>query len=81
MVWPKWGISAMMWFWAFLIIAGYWYWWNRQRHSQRRGYWNRMDPIGHARTGVARGEISLEEFDEIKKTIRTREDRNHNPDS
>ena len=40
-----------------------------------------MDPIGHARIGVARGEISLEEFYEIKKTIRTREDRNHNPES
>ena len=49
----------------------------RQRHSQRRRYWNRKDPIHHARTGVSRGEISLEEFDEIKKTIRTREDRNH----
>ncbi len=72
MMWPMWGMGGMMWFWVFLIIAGYWFWWYGPRYIQRRRYWNRLDPLDQARARLARGELSLEEFEEIKKAIQNR---------
>ena len=69
MMWPMWGMDGMMWFWIFLIIVGYWFWWYGPRDIPRRRYRNRVEPLELARARLAGGDITLDEFDKIKKAI------------
>jgi uncharacterized membrane protein len=58
-----------MWiFWLFLIGCGWLLWDYRPRHYRRRIY-EREDPVEVARMRLARGEITIEEFEKIKETI------------
>ena len=68
-MWPT-MMGGGMWFW-FLIIAGLGYlFWASYRPSTHR--YIRDDPVEVARTRLARGEITLEEFERIKKAIESR---------
>ena len=70
MMWPMWGMGGMMWIWVLLFFgAGYWFWWYRPRGYSSRRYRSRETPLEIARARLAKGEITLEEFDEIKKAI------------
>jgi len=70
MMWPMWGMGSMMWFWVFLILGvGYWFWWYGPRDYPRRGYRRQEDSLEIARARLARGEITLEEFEKIKEAI------------
>ncbi len=58
-----------MWIWV-LIFCGlcYWGWgWFRPRRYRRYSY--RQDPLEIARERLARGEITPEEYEEIKRTL------------
>ncbi len=72
MMWPMWGMGGMMWFWVLLIFGvGYWFWWYGPRDIPRRRLQNRVNPLELARARLARGELTLDEFEEIKKAIQT----------
>jgi uncharacterized membrane protein len=58
-----------MWiFWLFLIGCGWLLWDYRPRYYHRRRY-HREDPVEVARMRLARGEITIEEFEKIKETV------------
>ncbi len=68
MMWPMWGMGPMMWFWVLLIFGvGYWFWWYGPRDIPGRRFEYREDPLEFAKARLARGEITLEEFEEIKR--------------
>ena len=70
MMGPMWGMGSMMWFWVLLIFGvGYWFWWYGPSNIPRRRYEHRDGPLELARARLAKGEITLEEFEEIKKAI------------
>ena len=70
MMWPMWGMGGMMWLWVLLIFgAGYWFWWYRPQDIPRRRYMSREAPLEIAKARLAKGEITFEEFDEIKKAV------------
>ena len=75
MMWPwMWGGMGMgggMWIWLLLLMGGGMYffmWWSR---SNRFGSYQRYDedPLEVARMRLAKGEITPEEYEEIRKTI------------
>lgn len=69
-MWPMWGMGWMMWPW-FLVIGGILYIFfggYRPRTIVER----KPSPIEIARLRYARGEITLEEFEVIKRTIKLR---------
>ena len=58
-----------MWIW-FLILGGCCYWgfrWFRPRRYRYHAYYD--DPYGIARERYARGEISAEEYEEIRRRL------------
>jgi len=66
-MWPMWGTGWMMWPW-FLVVGGILYIFfggYRPRMRVER----ELSPIEIARMRYARGEITLEEFEEIKRTL------------
>lgn len=65
-MWNMWGMGSGMWFW-FLIIAGivYFFYGGYKPRRVRR----ETDPLEVARMRYARGEITLEEFEEIKRNL------------
>jgi putative membrane protein len=72
MMWPMWGMGGMMWFWVLLIFGvGYWVWWYGPREISRPRHLIRVNPLELAKTRLAKGEITLDEFEEIKKAIQT----------
>jgi putative membrane protein len=65
-----WGMGWGMWIWVFLIFGlGYWFFWYGPRGYQRRRYESREAPLEVAKVRLAKGEITLEEFEKIKKAI------------
>lgn len=68
MMFGFWGMGWMMWIWPFLfIVFGYWLWFGVRPRRRHRRY--RDDPVEHARLRLANGEITVEEFEKIKKTL------------
>jgi putative membrane protein len=66
-MWDFWGMGWGMWFWLLLFIGlGYLFYIN---YRPRTYYREREDPLEIAKLRLARGEISPEEFEEIKKTL------------
>jgi uncharacterized membrane protein len=61
-----WGMGSGMWFWLLIIagIAYYFYGGFKPRRVRRAS-----TPLNVARMRYANGEISLEEFEEIKRNI------------
>ncbi len=77
-MWPwMWGGSGMgggMWIWFLLFIGGGWFffsWWPRP--YQRTSYRDEMeDPLEVARLRLAKGEITTEEYEEIRNTLESK---------
>jgi putative membrane protein len=66
-MWNFWGMGWGMWFWLLVLIGlGYLFYIN---YRPRAYYRAREDPLEVARLRLARGEITSEEFEEIKKTL------------
>jgi uncharacterized membrane protein len=66
-MWNFWGIGWGMWFWILIIVGfGYLYYTSILPRTYRP---NREDPLDIARTRLALGEITLEEFERIKETL------------
>ena len=65
-MWPMMGMGTGMWFWILIIagIAYYFYGGYRPRRIVKTN-----SPLEVARMRYARGEITLEEFEEIKRNI------------
>ncbi len=77
MMWPwMWGGSGMgggMWIWFLLLIGGGWFfftWWSRSSRYRRYRQFEE-DPLGVARMRLVKGEITPEEFEEIRKIIQS----------
>ena len=77
MMWPwMWGGSGIgggMWIWFLLFVGGGWFifrWWSRSSRYQRYGRYEE-DPLEVARMRLAEGEITLDEFEVIRKTLET----------
>lgn len=69
MMFGYWPMGWMMWVWV-LIIGGMCYWgWSWFRPRRHRYYSYRSDPLEIARERLARGEITSQEYEEIKKTL------------
>lgn len=65
-MWNFWGMGWGMWFWL-LILAGAGYLFYATTAPRTHG--RRQDPLEIARTRLARGEITQEEFERIKETL------------
>jgi putative membrane protein len=60
----------MGWMWLVLILlAGVAYWIYSAAFAPRRRRWMGEDPMEAARMRLARGEITAEEFEEIRKNL------------
>jgi uncharacterized membrane protein len=56
--------------WVILIFGlVYWFFWYGPRDYPRRRYERRLDPLEHAKARLAKGEITLEEFEKVKEAI------------
>jgi putative membrane protein len=70
-MWDGMGMGWGMWIWFLLFIGCGWFffmWWPRP--YRYRGYRRfRDDPLEIARMRLARGEITSEEYEEIRRTI------------
>jgi putative membrane protein len=63
-----WGTGGMSWMWIFLIFGcGWFFWWWRPRSRYRRGF--NEAPLEIARRRYAGGEISREEYEDIRKNL------------
>jgi len=58
-----------MWFFGFLIFAGFAYLMWSSYGPRRQNQTNHSDPLEYAKLRLARGEITVEEFEKIRKTI------------
>jgi putative membrane protein len=66
-MWNFWGMGWGIWFWLLLFIGvGYFFYIS---YRPRRYRVAREDPLEVAKLRLARGEITREEFEEIKKTL------------
>ena len=64
-----WPMGWMMWIWV-LIFGGFCYWgWGWFRPRRYRRYSSSRDPLEIARERLARGEITPQEYEEIKRTL------------
>jgi uncharacterized membrane protein len=71
MMFGYWPMGWMMWIWVF-IIGGlcYWGWgWFKPRRYRRYDSYP-SDPLEIARERLAKGEITVQEYEEIKKTLK-----------
>jgi putative membrane protein len=64
-----WMMGSGMWFFELLIIAGIAYLLWSNFAPRRQAQTNHNDPLEYAKLRLARGEITVEEYDKIKKTI------------
>jgi putative membrane protein len=65
-----WGMGGGMWIWVILILGlAYVFWLYGPRSYPRRRYEPREDPLEHAKARLAKGEITLEEFEKVKEAI------------
>ena len=62
-------MGSSMWFFWLLIIAGIAYLLWSYFAPRRQAQMNYSDPLEYAKARLARGEITIEEFEKIKKTI------------
>ena len=73
MMYGYWPMGGMMWFWVFLLFGcGYWVFGFRPRHFRRYRPYRQMrqdDPLDYAAARLAKGEITFEEYEKIKKAI------------
>jgi putative membrane protein len=75
MMWPwMWGSMGMgggMWIWFFLILGCGWFffYWGPRPYRYRSYSRFEEDPLEVARMRFARGEITSEEFEEIRRTL------------
>jgi putative membrane protein len=67
-MWNFWGMGWGMWFWL-LILIGVGYLFYLSYRPPRTYRMEREDPLEVARIRLARGEITSEEFEEIRKTL------------
>jgi uncharacterized membrane protein len=69
------GMGWGMWFWIVMLFGCGWFfwggWWPRPRRY--RSYRRYEDPFEIARARYARGEITLEEYEAIRKTLESTE--------
>ncbi len=65
-MWEMWGMGTGMWFWI-IIIGGVLYYFYGSYRPKRMRYTE--DPLEVAQMRYARGEITLEEFEEIKRNL------------
>lgn len=66
-MWDFWGMGWGMWFWLLVIIGlGYMFYMTIIPRTYRR---QRENPLEVARMRLARGEITLDEFEKIKESI------------
>ncbi len=66
-MWNFWGMGWGMWFWLLILIGiGYLFYAFTVPRTYRR---RREDPLEVARMRLAKGEISLEEFERIRETL------------
>jgi len=63
---PFWGMG---WMWLVLLILGVVAYWIYTAFMPRRRRRRGEDPLETARTRLARGEITAEEFEEIRKNL------------
>jgi len=70
-MWGGWGMGWMMWFWILILFGCGWYffWWLPRPYRYRRYRRSREDPLEIARRRLAEGEITPEEYEEIRKNI------------
>ena len=62
-----WGAAGLMWSGSLILIGlGFIFLWGYRPQSTRR---YRSDPVGIARMRLARGDISLEEYETLLKTL------------
>jgi len=61
-------MGSGMWFW-FLIIAGFAFLMWSNYYPRRQASMNHKDPLEYAKLRLARGEITVDEFEKIRKTI------------
>jgi putative membrane protein len=65
-MWGFWGMGWGMWFWLLILAGvGYLFYTTRLPTTYRR----REEPIEVARMRLARGEITQEEFENVRKTL------------
>ncbi len=73
MMFGYWLLGGMMWFWVIMIFGcGSWFFWYRPRHYRAYRPYRHMrqdDPLDIAAARLARGEISFEEYERIKKAL------------
>jgi putative membrane protein len=62
-------MGSGMWFFGFLVIAGFAYLMWSSYGPRRQTQTNHNDPLEYAKARLARGEITVEEYDKIRKTI------------
>ena len=66
-MWNFWGMGWGMWFWLLVIIGlGYLFYTTTATRTYRS---KREDPLEFARMRLAKGEITLEEFEKIRETL------------
>ena len=66
-MWNFWGMGWGMWFWMLVLIGvGYLFYVSYPSRARRI---NREDPLEVVRLRLARGEITSEEFEKIRKTL------------
>lgn len=69
-MWDFWGMGWGMWFWMLLLSGiSYLFYLSLLPRSPER---LRQDPLEIARIRLARGEITLEEYENVKRTLRNR---------
>jgi len=66
-----WGMGWMPWLWIFALFGCGWffYWWRPLPFRRSRYRKSKENPLEVAKVRLARGEISLEEFEEIKRAV------------
>jgi putative membrane protein len=72
-MWGGSGMGGGMWIWFLLFIGGGWFffrWWARSSRYPRYGRYEE-NPMEIAQMRLAKGEITHEEFEEIRKTLET----------
>lgn len=76
MMYGYWPMGGMSWIWMILLFGcGSLFFWYRPRHYRRYrslrhyGYMRNEDPLDLASARLAKGEITFEEYEKIKKAI------------
>jgi uncharacterized membrane protein len=67
-----WPMGGMLWFWLLLLGCGFWFWGYRPRYYPRRYRYYRYhdDPFEITRARLAKGDITIQEYEEIMSTLK-----------